>query len=44
MTATHDRSGLASTSAGPAAAEVTPEPLLRLGFGFWGSKVLMSAV
>jgi len=27
-----------------AAAILTPEPLMRLGFGFWGSKVLMSAV
>jgi hypothetical protein len=26
------------------AAEVTPDAILRLGFGFWGSKTLLSAV
>src|SRR3954471_19320992 len=32
------------TSAAERAAEVTPDAILQLGFGFWGSKTLLSAV
>ncbi len=32
------------TEDGTTATELTSEPLMRLGFGFWGSRVLMSAV
>lgn len=40
----HDIAAAGSRTAGESAAPLTPEPLMRLGFGFWGSKVLMSAV
>ena len=33
-----------STAAVGQAAQVTPDAILQLGFGFWGSKVLLSAV
>src|SRR5215216_6886907 len=34
----------AQTAAVEHAAEVTPEAILELGFAFWGSKTLLSAV
>jgi hypothetical protein len=34
----------AETAAVEHAAEVTPEAILQLGFAFWGSKTLLSAV
>jgi hypothetical protein len=33
-----------STSGGGPAAEVTPDAIMQLGMGFWGSKALLSAV
>jgi cyclopropane fatty-acyl-phospholipid synthase-like methyltransferase len=32
------------TAAAEAAAQVTPDPIMQLGFAFWGSKALLSAV
>ena len=32
------------TTAGDQAAQVTPDTIMQLGFGFWGSKALLSAV
>ena len=44
MTLSNDiRSAAPDARAGDAATQLTPEPLIRLGFGFWGSRVLMSA-
>jgi len=38
------RAGATATAAAPASAEPTPERIIQLGLGFWGSKALLSAV